>query len=116
MNTTLKMVDEQLAIDRAGGSLELARELFGMLEREIPVYIDQVSQLYQGNRLTDLIQIVHKINGGAAYCGAPALKAAADGFEKSLKNRDSDDYPAAYSLLLHELTRLIDHPPNRPLF
>ncbi len=104
----MKIFDEQLALQQAGGNEELARELFSMLLNELPAYLEKVQSSYQANNFTALHQIVHKINGSATYCGTPALQAAAEKLEIALKQQHTAQTDAGYQQIVSELRRLHD--------
>ncbi len=92
METQLATFDETQALEQAGGSPELARELFGMLVRELPQFDQEIREAYARQDFDLLLQRVHKLNGAATYCGVPALKAAAHSFETSLKRDESERF------------------------
>lgn len=89
MNTfTAKMepiLDKNIAIEKAGGSSDLAKELFSMLLKELPELKNLVNMAYQANDPQGFWDHTHKIHGSTAYCGVPALRVAASKLEKSIK-------------------------------
>ena len=56
--------------------------------------------------LDDLLETIHKLHGAARYCGIPALRAALEQFETSLKANRSGEFPSAMRKVTTEITRL----------
>lgn len=114
MRMAMPVFDRDLALQRAGGSLDLAQELFAMLVRDLPDFLRQVETTPIGNATT-LVEVVHKLNGAATYCGVPALKSAAHLYETALKMGHTSNFEELHFQLLQELRRVIiasrDAPP-----
>lgn len=110
MSSALSAIDENLALQRAGGNVSLARELYRMLQNELPEYQLRLPSLYAEGDLQKLQEVVHKLNGSATYCGVPALKAAVDALESSLKRGETGRYEDEMRLVLHEVQRLMQRP------
>ncbi|MGM0595097.1 MAG: Hpt domain-containing protein [Pseudomonadota bacterium] len=108
MSETAAIIDKALAVERAGGNTELARELFQMLQSELPVYRAKLRSLFDSSDLPALTEAVHKLNGSATYCGVPALKRAADRFESSLKRGEEEHYQHGLNELLHAIDQLME--------
>lgn len=100
MEPQLKTFDQRLALEQAGGSAELANELFTMLLRELPQFERGIRSAHQRNDLDTLQRTVHKLNGAATYCGVPALKHAADYLETALKREQFDRVEPGLAALL----------------
>lgn len=79
------ILDKNIAIEKAGGSSDLAKELFSMLLKELPELKNLVNMAYQANDPQGFWDHTHKIHGSTAYCGVPALRVAASKLEKSIK-------------------------------
>lgn len=110
MSSELRAVDERLALERAGGNADLARELYQMLQNELPDHKSRLSALYAEGDMSSLQSVVHKLNGSATYCGVPALKAAAESMESSLKRGEQQRYEEGLKALLHEIQRVLKTP------
>ena len=98
------IVDIPLALEQAGGSAELAKELFGMLLADLPGLQERLNQAFESGDRQALWDHTHKIHGSTAYCGVPALREAAHAMEKAIKAEDGVDLRAP----LAELNRAID--------
>ncbi len=83
-------IDIPLAIEQAGGSPELARDLFGMLLNDLPDLHQQVVQAHATGDAQALWDPVHKLHGATAYCGVPALREAARGVEDAIRQNAAD--------------------------
>lgn len=110
MSSALRAVDEKLALERAGGNADLARELYQMLQNELPDYQGRLPTLYAEGDMRSLQEAVHKLNGSATYCGVPALKAAAETMESNLKRGEQDRYEEGLNAVLNEIQRVLQTP------
>ena len=89
-----KMTRECISIGEslrlAAGKADLAEELFSMLLEQITPTVETIEHHWRsGNRLP-LLECVHKLHGGARYCGVPEVLAAANQLEAALKTADAD--------------------------
>ena len=107
MNVSIPVFDRELALQRAGGSQDLAEELFAMLLRDLPDFRQRIESAYAANNIPLLIEVVHKLNGAATYCGVPALKEAAHQSETPLKQGQLDTYPPLQKQLINEIDRVV---------
>ena len=110
MSSTLNIIDSDLALERAGGNQDLARELFQMLQNELPAYHTNIQQHYNDGDHDALLQLVHKLHGSATYCGVPALKEAAASFESNLKQGAETTYAQCLDDVLSAIQRLQQTP------
>lgn len=106
MNVALKVIDTELALEHAGGSRELADELFGMLLKELPGYLQGIPQALREQRYHDLHEQVHKLAGSTNYTGVPALKQAAETLDRQLKQGIIENVHALVDTLLQEIERV----------
>lgn len=106
MSSALNAIDTNLALERAGGNQELARELYQMLQNELPNYHNTMQQHYDSGDYEALLEVVHKLHGSATYCGVPALKEAAAEMESHLKQGAEGSYADDLVLLFGEIQRL----------
>ena len=114
MSSAPQIIDPGLALERAGGNADLARELYQMLQKELPVYQIKLRSLFDSSDFGALTDTVHKLNGSATYCGVPALKFAAESLESSLKRGESDNYQEGLDVVLHAIKQVMETP-NLPL-
>jgi two-component system sensor histidine kinase BarA len=80
------ILDKQQALEKAGGQASLAKELFGMLLKELPDLKQLMIDAYHANSDKDFWDHVHKIHGSTAYCGVPALRASSKALEDAIKS------------------------------
>lgn len=110
MSSTLQTVDVSLALERAGGNADLARDLYQMLQKELPGYLETLPTLFDENDLTTLQASVHKLHGSATYCGVPALKGATESLETCLKRGETDRYHQAMGDVMGAIRELLKLP------
>ena len=82
--------DWNIAIARANGNKDLAQELSGLLIENIKECIPELEDAWKQKNIDHLIQLTHKMHGGAAYTGAVEVQQASKSFEKKLKSGDID--------------------------
>ena len=85
-----KPFDWNVAITRANGNKDLAQELSGLLLETIKECIPELLAAWQQKDVDSLIQLAHKMHGGAAYTGAIKIQSSSKSFEKKLKSGDID--------------------------
>lgn len=110
MNAPQPLIDESLALENAGGSADLAKELYQMLQNELPYYQSKLQDNYQNQDYAALYQCVHKLNGSATYCGVPALKQAVNTFEIHLKRQQQEFYQEDLLCLQEQIRLLLELP------
>ncbi len=110
MNTQTPAIDPQLAISNAGGDPALAKDLYRMLQEELPGYLNTIPASYQQADYDKLYQHVHKLNGSATYCGVPALKQATQTFEQHIKQSREEIYAEDLAFLCEQIQRLMAIP------
>ncbi len=110
MSSELPVIDMDIALERAGGNADLARDLYQMLQKELPGYLENLPDLFADNDLTSLTASVHKLHGSATYCGVPALKEATEAFESCLKRREAEHYQEGMDAVMDAIQRLLLHP------
>ena len=86
----MRLFDKDLALTQAGGNSDLAKELFEMLIKDLPISNQKILDAHAAKNKQDLWDAVHKIHGGTAYCGVPALKDAC----KTLEDEIKTEYPS----------------------
>ena len=102
---TMSLFDKDLALEQAGGSPELARELFEMLVKDLPSSLVNLQQAHSNLDKDAFWDAVHKIHGGTAYCGVPELKSACKDMEDEIKI----SYPSSkIDLLIKDLENAIN--------
>ncbi len=69
-------VDIPLAIARAGGRPDLARDLLRMLLDELPGHLAALDRALDRGDAAALRETLHRLGGAAAYCGVPRLEEA----------------------------------------
>ena len=101
-----KIVDIEFALEQAAGSEELAKELFQMLLAELPLALTSLQTALAELDKESIWNHAHKIYGSTAYCGVPALRAAAKQLESFIKADDMESVTTQMDLLALEIDRL----------
>lgn len=79
-----KTFDWNIAISRANGNQDLARELSGLLLETIKEALPELTSAWSQQDIQHLTRISHKLHGGAAYTGALKVQNSSKTFEKQL--------------------------------
>ena len=107
-----KILDKAQALEQAGGNVELARELFGMLLKELPGLMDKLVRATQDNNSEAMWDSAHKIYGSTAYCGVPALQQAARQMETIIKQANQAQLTPSLEALRKEIEQLLEMGPS----
>ncbi|HLR17753.1 MAG TPA: response regulator [Alcanivoracaceae bacterium] len=103
--TTASVWDNALAIQRAGGSAELAAELQTLLRQDLQIEREPLAQLGAEQEWEGLLEKVHKLHGGCRYSGATLVENAAEALETALKKQHNAE---VLQQLLAQLLEAID--------
>lgn len=80
-----KQLDWGLALQRADGKLELAKEMLDLLINSLPHAQQAISEAIEQQDENALLQQVHKLHGATCYTGLPMLKQLTEEIEIQLK-------------------------------
>jgi len=97
----------ELALHQANGNPGLATDMFSMLTDMLRKEKDEILELWEEEKLPELLEATHKLHGAARYCGVPALRSALEAFETCLKEQNSEAYPERLRELMTETERLL---------
>jgi two-component system sensor histidine kinase BarA len=98
--------DEAAALSAAAGNADLAAELLRALLREVPGTLQELGDLCRRGDWATLRDSAHRLHGGAAYCGVPAIKQAAKQLELSAQSQDPATVGRRLQALEREVARL----------
>ena len=104
--------DRQQSINLAGGNEKLADELLPMLIQELPLHKENLLAASQEDSMDDLKKYIHKLHGGAKYCGVPALREAAASFESIIDNRLQEQIAPGLSQVTQAIDELMQYYQN----
>lgn len=103
-------MDSQAVIDLdqaeaiIGCDKQAALELIGRLVQDFPEEQAELVEAYQHNDLTTVRHILHRLKGGASYCGVPQLKAAINFLHDQVKDEvELSDLEPAFLRVYREL-------------
>ena len=104
----LKVIDLEMGAEILGGDQKMAKDMLTMLVGTLEESRTHLVLAYQDKRYDQLEFVVHKLHGGAAYCGVPQLKEAAKQLENILKSQQLDQVDTAFLELIQALQNLMD--------
>ena len=100
--------DPDEATRLAGGNLQLAEELMGMLIKELPEHKSRIEFAKKEADILQLKQDIHKLHGATSYCGVPMLRARARELENLIDNQQLDKLDDHYFELIAAIDKLIE--------
>ena len=107
----MSLFDKDLALKQAGGNADLAKELFEMLIKDLPISQQAMNSAHNQKDKEAFWEATHKIHGGTAYCGVPDLKAACKALEDEIKNSyQSNNTESALVKLNEQIEHLLADP------
>ncbi|OOG27241.1 hybrid sensor histidine kinase/response regulator [Thioalkalivibrio denitrificans] len=105
-DSTQPIHDEDIALQRAGGNPRLARDMLQMLVSDVERVQAQISESpVQGEAL---LEMVHRIHGGARYCGTLRLAACSQALEMALKGGQTERAGNLQGAWLAEMDALLE--------
>ncbi len=102
-----EIINWELAVERAGGKEELAKELLDILIKTLPQHQDELKTAFENNDMDALHAEAHKLHSATCYCGTPRLKNAARDLEDISKSNDNPKIKESYHKLLDEITAVL---------
>ena len=84
-HTSSTFIDWDLALEKVKGNEALARDMLQMLVASFDEIAPQIEAATAGNECAELLDVIHKLRGGAAYCGVPQLQASCAALEQGLR-------------------------------
>ena len=96
------------SIELAKNNAELAKDMLEMLIDSLKNENSQLEQCYKEKNLVELQEMVHKIHGGACYCGVARLLAASSILDKNLKSKNTDNLNNEFSELKAATKQLLE--------
>lgn len=78
-------LDWDLALQRAAGKVELAKEMLQILLKSLPETLSDLQKYLRNEEREPLIQLIHKLHGATCYTGVPHIKQLTEILETQLK-------------------------------
>lgn len=103
-----EIFDFEQSVQLAGGSKQLASELFPMLVAELPAHRSNLLSAREAEDIDDLKKYIHKLHGGAKYCGVPTLRTMAAEFENIIDNRLLDRIDEGLADVIQAIDELME--------
>lgn len=89
-HSDLPIIDAELGMERAGGCRQSWLTSLRMQLAELPSCLDALQAAYSATDLEKVMELAHRLRGGALYCGISALEIAALRLEVACRNRAPD--------------------------
>ncbi|WP_192484144.1 MULTISPECIES: ATP-binding protein [Cysteiniphilum] len=83
-----KYIDIELASGLAGGNIAFAKEMLAAFMNSLSDAVEEIVTAYENSEGKRLRDLVHKLHGGASYCGVPVLKNKLANLEKALQHNN----------------------------
>lgn len=96
MGNMRQVLDWNLAKERAGGDLTVAKELCEKFVHYLPVTKESICSAYKRQQFDELARQVHSLLGAASYCGFPNLLRTLQDLDDYLFEMASRDPQQAY--------------------
>ncbi|MCF6230497.1 MAG: ATP-binding protein [Gammaproteobacteria bacterium] len=98
----------QALIQHFNGKKKIADEMYQMLIKELSSQQPCLQSLWDNQQHQALLQLVHKLNGSASYCGLKSLQAAAQTLETTLKQSQLNRVPDELDQLLTVISDILN--------
>jgi two-component system sensor histidine kinase BarA len=98
-------VDITLSLQLSNHKADLARDMLAMLLKDLPDQSGAIRQAQADNDLEAMEIVVHKIRGGASYCGVRKLKASSSEVDELLRKRSYNE--SVINNLLADIDELV---------
>ena len=96
-------VDWGLSIKLCNNREDVAKELLGMLEEELPSFKKKMASAFQKKKYDQLASLAHKLLGSCCYCGVSQLKTLLQKISDQLKKDPSTIDEKLYSQVDQEI-------------
>ncbi|ASQ45542.1 Aerobic respiration control sensor protein ArcB [Legionella clemsonensis] len=94
------LLDAEIGISTLGNAVILKDILKSMVNKELPVELEELKTAYLNKDWTHIKSLAHKLKGGAAYCGTSRLKYACQYLERYQKAGNSELLDKLYHQLI----------------
>jgi len=106
------IIDWPLAISRAGGKVELARDMLVGLVDSLPETKEALTEALTQEDIEKLATLVHKLNGACCYSGVPSLGKVVHQIETEIKRGMTvDDLEPEFFELFEHIDNIISYAP-----
>jgi len=101
-------IDNDKALEFAGGNKQLVSELYDMFVEDLPDMKEKLATAYQKNDLGQIEEEVHKIHGAASCCAVLQIKNAAQLLEKATIREKTNEIPQYYERLIIQIDQILE--------
>jgi two-component system, OmpR family, aerobic respiration control sensor histidine kinase ArcB len=101
------LFDREKGLQQMGGNAALLDELIAMLIEAIPDDLQQLETAHKSQNWKEIQELVHRLKGGAAYCGVTRLQEACSHLESYLRSHPREELTEAlYQQVIREMQAL----------
>ncbi len=104
-----KVIDLKLGAQLIAGDEDLAKEMIVMMINSFPEELIKLKKAYEGPNWNIILDITHKLHGGASYCGTPRLKKACARLEDCLISDQKEHSDYLFKQLLQEIEQVQEY-------
>ncbi len=108
MSENLPVLDKNKALKVVAGNESLADELLAMLVKELPDYKRLIQQQLDAGNKEEVRKVIHKLNGGLRYVGAPALLEITSDTDQYLFELSNQQLTANILQIFYEIDRVLE--------
>jgi len=105
-NKTAGPVDIEMCIELSNNLPALAKDMLSMLIDSLPETAATISSSFKKQNMAELEEAVHRLHGGASYCGVPKLKTASAKLDELLRKKHYDMIHHPMGVLLDAIIQL----------
>ncbi len=104
---TKSSLDWQECLKYSNNKETLAKELLGMLKKDLPQFQTGLAQALQKNDIEQLRHHSHKLHGACCYCGVPRLKQLVEQLEIQIKTHKQNQIPSLVKQIDQEIQNVL---------
>jgi two-component system sensor histidine kinase BarA len=104
MSTTeVPVIDLEYGARLVGGETNDAREMLRLFKESLSPILSELESAYSAEQWEDFARLIHKLHGGACYCGVPRLRGVSQQLNQQMKQGYSKEVREGFPLLLTEV-------------
>lgn len=110
---TKASLDWNECLQLANNKADLANDLVSMLEKELPIFQNNLKKAAKTNDIEQLQHQAHKLHGACCYTGVPRLKELIQKLESEIKTKPQDQLTPLLNQIDTEINNILKAIKNR---
>ena len=104
-----KILDSALCIQIANKNEEIAKQLWQVLSKQLPEYLENLKKSFESKNVTALHNFSHRLKGAATYAAAPRLRLAATNLSDATRTTkvEMKDIQELYNKVINEILEVL---------